>query len=158
MTTRNCSKCRESKPFSEFNSCKSKKSGFQSFCKVCSKTNNKNWYKINKEKKLEYGRNRYHEYIDYERNRSSSYFKQNLEKNRAKRAARRALEKQAIPLWFEKDKVALVYKKAQEWGFEVDHIIPLQGELVCGLHCWANLQLLDITLNRKKHNREYPDH
>lgn len=42
------------------------------------------------------------------------------------------------------------------WGtnFEVDHIIPLQGKAVSGLHCWENLQLLDKALNLSK-NRSF---
>lgn len=35
---------------------------------------------------------------------------------------------------------------------EVDHIIPLNNELVCGLHVWENLQLLSVGQNRAKGN------
>jgi hypothetical protein len=63
--------------------------------------------------------------------------------------------KQATPLWYEAEKVNLIYQKAKEWGFHVDHVIPLQGKNVCGLHCWANLQLLDKHLNSKKRNKHH---
>ncbi len=33
---------------------------------------------------------------------------------------------------------------------EVDHIIPLQGKNVSGLHVWNNLQVITLTDNRKK--------
>jgi hypothetical protein len=65
--------------------------------------------------------------------------------------------KMATPLWGEKDKIRLVYKKAREWGFEVDHVVPLKHPLVCGLHVWANLQLLHRTVNRAKRNFAWPD-
>ena len=38
-------------------------------------------------------------------------------------------------------------------GFEVDHIIPLNGKSVSGLHTLCNLQVLTISQNRKKGNK-----
>lgn len=37
-------------------------------------------------------------------------------------------------------------------GFEVDHIIPLNGKKVSGLHTLCNLQVLPISINRSKSN------
>jgi hypothetical protein len=44
------------------------------------------------------------------------------------------------------------YKEAQYFGESVDHIIPLNNPLVCGLHCEFNLQLLPLSDNIKKNN------
>ncbi len=37
--------------------------------------------------------------------------------------------------------------------YEVDHIIPLQGEMVSGLHVHNNLQILTRSKNRSKQNK-----
>ena len=41
-------------------------------------------------------------------------------------------------------------------GFDwhVDHIIPLKGKTMCGLHIWSNLQVIPKILNLRKGNKE----
>lgn len=36
--------------------------------------------------------------------------------------------------------------------WELGHIVPLQGENVCGLHVWYNLQVIPASLNLTKSN------
>lgn len=37
-------------------------------------------------------------------------------------------------------------------GWEIDHVIPLQGKRVSGLHVWNNLRVIPQILNRRKYN------
>jgi 5-methylcytosine-specific restriction endonuclease McrA len=81
----------------------------------------------------------------------------NLAKCRAANAKRHAAKLRAVPPWAETDLIEVVYAKAREFGLEVDHIVPLQHPLVCGLHVWHNLQLLHESENAKKKNYHWPD-
>lgn len=50
-------------------------------------------------------------------------------------------------------------KLTQDTGvmYHVDHIIPINSPLVCGLHTDANLQILTAEENMKKSNRLIPE-
>lgn len=86
--------------------------------------------------------------------------------NKAKRyamnAKRRAALLQATPPWLTKehfDKIEMFYRLAQKWksrfgeDFDVDHLEPLQGEEVSGLHVPWNLEVKLASENRSKGNR-----
>ena len=65
---------------------------------------------------------------------------------------RKALKIDRIPSWADVSKIKEIYAKCPE-GMEVDHIIPLQGDKVSGLHVENNLQYLSPEDNRKKYNK-----
>jgi hypothetical protein len=70
--------------------------------------------------------------------------------------------KRATPPWADLDGIAAVYAEARrltrETGIdhEVDHIVPLRGQLVSGLHVPANLRIVTMTVNRSKGNAFAP--
>ena len=58
------------------------------------------------------------------------------------------------PKWANLEKINQIYKNCPE-GYHVDHIIPLRGKLVNGLHVENNLQYLLAKDNIKKSNKYY---
>jgi hypothetical protein len=69
-----------------------------------------------------------------------------------KTARYRAQKIKACPIWVSLQELQAIYDNKPE-GCHVDHIVPLQGKYVCGLHVPWNLQYLTPTENRKKKNR-----
>jgi hypothetical protein len=79
----------------------------------------------------------------YNKNKSSVVFSVSIRKARLLRA---------IPKWANLEKIKELYKNCPE-GYHVDHIIPLQGKNVCGLHVENNLQYLTAKDNLVKSNK-----
>lgn len=68
----------------------------------------------------------------------------------------------ATPSWADEFEMECVYKLAAAYRsiglhMHVDHIVPLQGKTVCGLHTPDNLQILGRAENIRKSNRHWPD-
>ena len=61
--------------------------------------------------------------------------------------------RRATPKWADRDAMRRIYKEAGARGLEVDHIVPLHGVNVSGLHVPWNLQLLTREENAAKSNR-----
>lgn len=60
-------------------------------------------------------------------------------------------KKHRTPVWADQDKLFEIYANCPD-GYHVDHIIPLQGKNVSGLHVPENLQYLPEIENRRKSN------
>ena len=78
--------------------------------------------------------------------------RQNPDKMRAQNAKYRAAKLQRTPTWANQEKIQEMYTNCPE-GYHVDHILPLQGELVSGLHVENNLQYLPASKNISKGNK-----
>ena len=81
-----------------------------------------------------------------------SYYEDNRGTIIASANNRREVVIRATPKWADLSKIAIIYSDCHK-GYEVDHIIPLQGKNVCGLHVENNLQYLTLQENRKKSNK-----
>lgn len=68
-------------------------------------------------------------------------------------AHRRAKLKQATPSWASRKELQYIHTLAAERRLVVDHIVPLNSELVCGLNTPDNLRCIPARLNEFKGNR-----
>lgn len=119
-----CFKCGTVKPLDEFYV-----SDSINHCKACHAVKNKKYYAERK---------------DIRDANKSDYI--------ARNAQRRAITKQATPSWADQEKIKEIYKNCPK-GYHVDHIIPLRGTHVCGLHVEYNLQYLSEQDNLQKSNK-----
>ena len=87
----------------------------------------------------------------YYKNKSKKHYLDNKTCYYIRSAKRRALKLKAIPKWANLEKIKEIYLKRKK-GYHVDHIIPLQGKNVCGLHVENNLQCLKAKYNLSKGN------
>lgn len=122
----------------------------------------KSYYKTNpKERELQAKRARKWMEANREKYRVSSakWRKANLPTAAAAASRRKAKLLQRTPSWADHEKIRQIYTLAKDLTdftgveHEVDHIYPLQGKLVSGLHVETNLQILTKQANRAKGNR-----
>lgn len=169
MQTKRCTKCGTEKPHDQFSKDKSTKDGLHPHCKHCLAC----YYKANRQRIVEYrkaNQKRATAYLAAWRKANperaaellSEYRKANPDKINAQVAKRRAAKLRATPPWLTKDDFAAIqqfYTMSNQLTelngkiYHVDHIIPLLGKTVCGLHVPWNLQILDGPENLAKSNK-----
>lgn len=154
-----CSKCNTNKDISSFWRRSKSKDGFNSWCKDCCRNQN------TVQQRVKNGSKAKSKFISGDLSASKrAYNHRNKEKRAAQSAKYRAAKLSAMPSWADLDKIKQIYNDASilraffkeflpKSDFHVDHVIPLQGKNVCGLHTEDNLQILPATENRSKGNR-----
>ena len=105
-----------------------------------------------------YGENRSHA-----NEMSLAWLQEHPEKRVSYGARHRAAKLLATTMWANsfliEEAYALAQLRTQTTGFKwhVDHVVPLQSPLVCGLHVESNLQVIPSFKNQSKGNRHWPD-
>ena len=142
-----CCTCKENKEIDDFHNRKDTKDGKSYRCKECASTLTKQWQKDNKEAYNKKNRN----------------WRRGNEKFRAyhcsRQNKRRADKLNATPKWADLKAIEGIYEMSRllskSWGeaYHVDHIVPLKGVTICGLHCEDNLQVITAKENLTKSNK-----
>lgn len=173
-----CSKCGEEKPLTEYRKRSASKDGLQPYCKICHSATEKARKDSKRDELSAARREKYandESFRKAQHARSTKWAAENRERTReikrksaqrpeakaamaARVRKRQAAKLQRTPSWANEQLIAAYYKEAKRLEeltgieFHVDHIIPLQGELVSGLHVETNLQLLPAHENIGKSN------
>ena len=178
-----CTVCKETKEvdcfYTNWNN-KRNKSYIRSMCKECDKAQvmkshyenkekrneqSREWHNANKETANAKRRERYHnENAEIRKAKRRKHYLENKNVYLSRSSSYKKHVKQATPSWSNLEYVKDIYLNVREaeelfnkigldWKFHVDHIIPLRGKLVSGLHVEDNLQVLSAKENLSKNNR-----
>lgn len=176
--TKGCTKCGQLLPRSLFTAERRNRSGLKSWCKPCCSAHIVNRCKADPsvlEKRRAYTAARRQDPLIAEKSRASAAAWNAANKARhlenvrrwksenqdavaaycAVKKGKRLLRKVA---WADNEAIVAVYRQARElteqtgMQWDVDHIVPLLGRRISGLHVHTNLQVMLATTNRKKSN------
>lgn len=174
MHFKRCARCTSEKQADHFGRDKTRKDGLNPYCKACVRERSADYTSRNldsvRASKAAYDSRNAEKIKRWRAENSASLKKYWADYGKAWRSqfpaevaekTRRDQVGPAVPPWFDKGKAVAIYAEARrlrEAGIhaEVDHIFPIRGEAVCGLHWHGNLQILTTSENRSKRNRIDP--
>ena len=178
--TKICLCCNEEKTFDAFHKDKQKSDGLTSHCKDCRKKEaaerwpkykdkasvvSKEWKKQNKNKVAAHARKNRLKNLDvrkeYDKKRAielPEYFAYKTAKRRGAKLQRTPAWLSSDDLWIIEEAYSLAKLRTEMTGFKwhVDHVLPLQGKTVSGLHVPENLQVIPAILNLQKSSKYDP--
>jgi len=160
--TKLCSSCNEYLSTDLFYTSKNTKDGLRGKCKSCTNSDNNQWYRDNSES-VKARTNKYKsDRRELARKKGREYYVRNKDRYLVNAYKRDERTRRATPPWLSKEHKAEMqtfYWLARDLRavsgevYHVDHIVPIQGENVCGLNVPWNLQLLPSDLNISKSNK-----
>lgn len=163
-----CNRCKTEKPKTEFYKKSAAKDGLFWWCRACHKESMKaKYHDLAKDENYRAKeRKRISDFWaanpDIRKKCGQDYASKNLAKLVANANKYRASKAKRTPVWLTDDDFwaieqayELASLRTKLFGFQwhVDHVIPLHGELVSGLHVPHNLQVIPAWDNRSKSNR-----
>lgn len=157
-----CTTCKETKQLSSFNKSKRGYLGYTSRCRECQSAYRKEYYKKNADKARKQRKEAYLQNTEREAAYRKMYNSSTSGKalKCATQRKREIAKKNRVPSWANLEKIKSYYNVCAFFNevngyikYHVDHIIPLQGKLVSGLHVENNLQVLSAKDNMRKGNR-----
>lgn len=142
-----CKQCLEFKDLIQFHKAPRTRDGLRSTCKTCAILISKQWQIKNRDKtnlKNSIWR------LDNKEAVKSYKRKHHLKNPHSSKMRRGAIMTASLGFFF-KAELEEIYRNCPK-GYHVDHIIPLKGKSVCGLHVPWNLQYLPAIDNLRKGN------
>ena len=132
-----------------------------SICWYCVKKSRRDGYQKRKDWYRDYNKSYRENNREFVRGLWSAWYQNNKDKASAYQSKRRAYRLKATPAWLTQSHLDEIQKyytfRSNVSGvigkdYEVDHIVPLKGKNVCGLHVPWNLQVITKESNRSKSN------
>jgi len=167
-----CCDCKQRLTYEFFSKRSKNPDGYELRCKTCRKTFREKykdkaretysrWYQDNRERKANYQAIRNPLIPEKRKMYRQTYRAKYLTTVRLRESLKNTARRTRIPKWLSKKQwqdIQYFYSLRDEAQmltgdkYHVDHIVPLQGENVCGLHVPWNLQVLPADINLAKNN------
>lgn len=173
-----CACCKATKQVHFFNNDAQQSTGYSPYCKACQSEKgreywnnnreeiyqrNREWVKENRDKALEYTKKWQAAHPEETKLSRKRTVKKHKEKHYARNRDNAARRKAVTPSWADKEEIrkhyhyAVLMSRISGIQYDVDHRVPINSQLVCGLHCEDNLQIIPAQENTIKNNRYWAD-